>query len=457
MSKLPLGLQVRSGLPGLRFPALPVQGVLPRWAMFQQLESTQWLDNEVLAHGVFGQLEVLLEHVRHNVPGYRGALAEAGLATHQPLTAEAWRRLPILTRRRLQDAGDALVATTLPTGHGAIATSKTSGSTGEPVVVHRSGLNQIVWEALLLRDHAWHRRDLSGTLCALRYGLPEGQEIGADNWGGPTAGLFDTGPAYAMNIDTDIRQQAEWLRRRDPHYLLNYPSNMAALCDALPPRALPRLREIRTIAETLGDELRNRIATHFGVPVSDAYSSNEIGFIASQCPRSGLYHIHADTVLVEVLDDAGRPCAPGEIGRVIATPLHSFAQPLLRYELRDHAEVGPPCPCGRGLPTLRRILGRTRNLVRLPDGSRHWPLVGFAGYRDIAPIRQYQLVQQSLTQIDVRLVVDAPLTDAQQAALRALVCRSLRHDFDVRFACFDGRLPPATGGKFEEFVCAIPD
>jgi phenylacetate-coenzyme A ligase PaaK-like adenylate-forming protein len=61
---------------------------------------------------------------------------------------------------------------------------------------------------------------------------------------------------------------------------------------------------------------------------------------------------------VEVLDEEGRPCAPGETGRVVATSLNNFAMPLIRYETGDTAEVGAPCPCGRGLPVLTRIMGR---------------------------------------------------------------------------------------------------
>jgi phenylacetate-CoA ligase len=74
-------------------------------------------------------------------------------------------------------------------------------------------------------------------------------------------------------------------------------------------------------------------------------------------------------VLVEILDAQGRPCRPGEIGRVVATPLHNVAMPLLRYELDDYAEVGQACACGRGLPVIRRILGRRQNMLRLPDGG----------------------------------------------------------------------------------------
>jgi phenylacetate-CoA ligase len=87
------------------------------------------------------------------------------------------------------------------------------------------------------------------------------------------------------------------------------------------------------------------------------YSANETGYLALQCPLSGHYHVQSETVLVEVLDEVGRACRPGETGAVVVTPLQNFAMPLLRYSLGDFAEVGSPCACGRHLPVLKEILG----------------------------------------------------------------------------------------------------
>ena len=112
------------------------------------------------------------------------------------------------------------------------------------------------------------------------------------------------------------------------------------------------------------------------------------------------------------------PAASAMTGRVIVTDLLNFATPLVRYDIRDYAEVGGACPCGRGLPTLKRILGRERNLVIKPDGTRNWPLVGFHQFRDIAPIQQYQFIQHDLETIEVRLVSEAPLSKAQEEQAR---------------------------------------
>ena len=140
---------------------------------------------------------------------------------------------------------------------------------------------------------------------------------------------------------------------------------------------------------------------------------------------------------------------------MVVTKLHNFATPLIRYELRDYAEAGAPCPCGRGLPTIARIVGRSRNKLTLPNGEQHWPLVGFDRYREIAPIRQYQLVQNSLNDVEVRLVVDRALSGDEETRLAAVITAALGHSFRLSFIYFRGEIPRGPGGKFEEFISTL--
>jgi phenylacetate-CoA ligase len=134
---------------------------------------------------------------------------------------------------------------------------------------------------------------------------------------------------------------------------------------------------------------------------------------------------------------------------VVVTPLHNFATPLVRYAIGDHAEVGPPCPCGRGLPVVARILGRTRNMVRLPDGTLHWAALESQRFAAIAPIVQYQIVQTAAG-IEMKLVARRPLSADEERELRAMVQWSLGHPFAIAFS-YHEHIPRGPGGKFEEF------
>src|SRR4030095_11467714 len=168
-----------------------------------------------------------------------------------------------------------------------------------------------------------------------------------------------------------------------------------------------RLRHVPAGGAMLSVDLRARLVRMLGLPIEDNYSSQEAGIVALQCPESEIYHTMAESLVVEVLDDEGRACAEGEIGRVVVTDLHNFAAPLFRYDIGDYAEVGGPCSSGRTLPTFRRVLGRRRNLLMKADGSRFLPRAGFETFDQVAPIQQYQVIQHALDDIEFKLVAAA--------------------------------------------------
>lgn len=426
-----------------------------------KLEESEWWDRERIERGQLRRLEELLRHAHASVPFYRERLVAAGFDPRAPLGRPAWEALPLLTRRDIQDGARTLQSRRVPARFGRRYMSQSSGSTGEPVKVVRTQLEQVYWRALTLREHRWHGRDLDAKLCAIR-AIPQGRlrgqtEFLRKGWGPASDVVGGEGPLAMMALANGIGTQVPWLLRHDPDYLLTYPSNALALADEFERRgvALPRLRELRTVGETLTAAAEERLRAAWKVPVVDLYSSEEVGLIALKCPSgSGLYHVQAESVKVEVLDDAGRPCAPGGVGRVVVSSLHNFAMPLLRYELRDYAEAGPQCGCGRGLPTLARILGRQRNMLRMPNGERQWPLSGCYEYRAIAPIRRSQMVQLDLERIEMRMVADRPVTAGEERRLTEVIQRWLGHPFRIAFKYLDA-FPPAPGGKFEDFISMV--
>ena len=315
---------------------------------------------------------------------------------------------------------------------------------------------QLFWDAFTLREHLWHQRDFSGKLAAIRsYATgdavyPDGKMGGS--WGRSAGPVCRTGPSCGLSIGSTIAQQAEWLQRHQPDYLLTYPSALEALARHCRDHriALHGLREVRTLSEVVSPRLRSLCRTVWGVKLVDIYSAQEAGVIALQCPTGDHYHVQAEGVLVEVLDPQDRPCGPGEIGRLVITPLHNFAMPLVRYEIGDFAEVGSACACGRQLPVLKRIVGRVRNMMTLPDGGQAWPLIGDMFYRDIAPIRQFQIVQKSPQRLEMSIAADRPLTDEEEQRLRAVIRERSGHCFEIVFL-YPEELPRGPGGKYEEF------
>ena len=456
MTKSPPPIPV-SRFPGIDWPAIPGKADAAMFSLAYQLEQSQWLGPEDLLGLQLRQLERVLTHAARTVPFYGQRLQVlAGLRTGA-LTMEEWRKIPILARAELQEAGDAMTSREIPREHRPLTEIKTSGSIGRPISVLGTGITGTFFRALNLRYHTWHRRDFHAPAAAIR--VLRGEQAEAAAGGKPSNWVpgHASGPMYLFDITQPVSEQLEWLVERDPVYLLTHSSNLAALVRrSRETGARPRsLRQATTMSEVVDQELRDFCREEWGVDLTDAYSAQEVGMIALQCPDHPHYHVQGESVLVEVLDANDAPCAPGQVGRVVVSDLHNFATPLIRYEIGDHAEVGDACPCGRGLPVLERILGRVRNMAVLPSGDRFWPLPFLSSEMlEIAPVRQIQLVQTTPDDIDVKLVMPQPMAAADEERLRDYFADRLGHPFRLRFLYVDD-IPRSAGGKFEDFVSEI--
>jgi len=441
----------KSTVPEIAWPALPPAYTATVLSVCFQLEHTQWLSAGDLQARQLRQLEALVRHAYASVPYYRERWAS--FDTKGALTWDHFAKLPLLKRRDLQTAYDDLKSQSFPKQHGQTTELKTSGSTGAPVRILKSALEEIFWRAFLLRDHAWQRRDLLGKLAIIRQGAVRGR---SRDWGASTRDIVRTGPGVSLPVGTDIGEQLEWLVREAPNSLLSHPTNIAALARLSLDRGvqLPQLREISTSGEIVSPELRELCRAAWNVPVADMYSSNETGYIALQCPAHDHYHVQSEGVVVEVLDDQGNRCAPGQTGRMVVTPLHNFAMPLIRYEIGDYAEVGASCACGRGLPVLNRIMGRVRNMLVTADGKRYWPSFSVRALSSIIPVLQHQFVQKEIDLFEARLVVASPLTPEQEKTLVAHLRANLPPGFRVNVTYCD-EIPRSAGGKFEDFISLV--
>ncbi|MBI3096415.1 MAG: phenylacetate--CoA ligase family protein [Rhodocyclales bacterium] len=444
--------ELKSAVFGVSWPGIPSPEGAALLALQYQFEHSQWLPLAQIEAKQFRQLREVLAHAAQTVPYHRDRLRAAGIDPDRDIDPAAFARLPLLTRRDVQRQGAALLSQAPPRGHGELVEHKTSGSSGEPLRVFGTQLDTNFWLAQTLRDHLWHRREFAGKLCAIRSRVNDMEMRG---WGPATDALFATGPSALLNIRADPAQQLEWLQQHNPDYLLSHPTNLRELARLSLREGvkLPRLRQVRSFGEALPHDLRTLCREAWGVGVVDVYSAEEVGYIALQCPGHEHYHLQSEHLLIEILDPAGRPCAPGAVGRVVVTTLHNFAMPLLRYALDDYAEVGAACACGRGLPVLTRILGRSRNMLTLPDGRRYWPSFPEMRYA-AASIRQLQIIQHTRGMVEARFVAERGLQAEEERALIAAIRDALGYPFAVTLTpVAEIRRPPSM--KYEDIVSLV--
>ena len=195
-------------------------------------------------------------------------------------------------------------------------------------------------------------------------------------WGLPWLPEDTLGARVHIDISMPPQEQVSRVATLAPCYVNTLPSNVLRLgLAAQAAGARPHVPILISVAEYLADEVRALAESTFASRVINILSSSEGGVIAIECPDSGMLHVQSESVLVEILRDSGEPCAAGEVGEIVVTPLYNYATPLIRYRTGDYVERGPACPCGRSLPTIRRIAGRREHMFRFPDGQRAIPAI----------------------------------------------------------------------------------
>ena len=251
----------KSAIDGLVWPGLPdTQGIALSAVMFQ-LERAQFYTPEELFEHQRHQLKALFLHAGQTTPFYQRRFKKYGFDPRGKITPETIRRLPPLSRTEFQEAGEATTTTKLPNRHGKPFRIKTSGTTGRPVVLYKTPIMQLMWQACALRGHLWHERDPRLKLAIIKYMekprgmVPNGVEW--DCWGPEATNFYlETGPTVGLNIANKVRDQAEWLVKQNPDYLLSYPSNLLALAEYFEEsgQRLSRLRQVCTLSVSIGFE-----------------------------------------------------------------------------------------------------------------------------------------------------------------------------------------------------------
>lgn len=394
--------------------------------MTQQIRAHERLPADAQQALQSTQLHQLLCHAHKNSVFWRQRLEHAGFVPDGPHTdsGAVLRRLPILTRGDLQQHFEAARARWPGLADDDIAVSTTSGSTGLPVRVEKAAsLYAPVYSAIAWIDALWHQRDARQKIAVLGIGTTDGRQA---SWGQMYEALGLWGETVSRNLAAHpMNTHLAWLVEQEPAYLKCSPHVAAELAQqALDQGVALPLQQIIAQSERVTPRQRALCLQAFGARIIDRYSCEEAGWIALQCPEHDHLHVLSATALVEIVDNQGQPCPTGIPGRVLLTSLHSFAMPLIRYELGDLAEWGPPCSCGITLPVIARLRGRTRQQVQLPSG--HTVPMPFLGDElgMIEPIRGFRVRQYLGGELEIQVEAARPLTDAEAQCIHDVFRRS---------------------------------
>jgi len=422
------------------------------------LGKTEWMPPEHLRDYQQGLLRQLVRHAHSQIPFYAKRL-DCLLATGGEIDLQRWAEVPILSRTEAMAHSAEMRAGELPAALGTIADHKTSGSDGAPVFFTVNSLARFAYNGALTRLARWHGADPGRPLAQIRIyrqdvvpRYPEGQTTKSWSWADPDTDVF------GLDMRTPVADQIEWLLRHKAPYLMTLPSNALALAYAASPEIAKQLgfKTIFSISETILPGARQFIADKLGAKLVGIYSCEEVGYVATECPVAEHYHICSEMTFVEIVDDAGLPVAPGQPGRVLVTGLYNYATPFIRYDIGDVAIADPaPCVCGRSLPVLSQVLGRTRHAFVFRDGTRVWPRVWNAmAIRALVPCREFQVVQLDFEKIEVRYVGDDRAGPVDIDGLRSYAREHLHGSVDIAAVRVES-IARGPGGKFDPFISEV--
>lgn len=429
---------------------------------FRELRAGDYCSADELAGIQARKLRTILRLAADHCPFYRQRFRSAGLDVNDPaLGLEALGKLPLLERADIQEHLAEMTWQDCPGGPARLY--NTGGSTGQPLKFYIDRCRQASDWAARWRARSW-------------WGIrPGAREVML--WAGQMAGrntlstkdrlriwrdrLLNQYVLDAFNMsEQTMEAYAAQIEQWRPQVLYGYSSSLALLArhmlgrgHVLGVNASPRA--VFVTGETITPRDVRDIQAAIGAPVVIEYGSRDCGLLANGC-EAGRLHLIEENAIIEVLDEHGRPAAPGEVGEIVVTGLEAFATPLVRYRVGDLAVVprgdaslpGSRCACGRASRRLAEVRGRiTDQIVCRENGStrRMHALSLIYELREAEGLRHFRIVQNSLDSLHVEVVADERFTPRVEATLLAGLQRRMGADVAIRILRREHISPTASG------------
>lgn len=374
-------------------------------ALRQQMEEVQWWSADHIAALQLQRLRELLQDVAINVPYYRDLFAQLDFDVACVQSIADLQRLPFLTKSDIRANTDQLRHVQAK----GLTRFNTGGSSGEPLIFFIGNKRVSHDVAAKWRATRWWGVDIGDPEIVV-WGSPIelGKQDRLKHWRDKML-RTQLLPAFEMS-ESKLDQFIATIRSVKPRMLFGYPSALTHIACHAQKRGMTMtdlgIKVAFVTSERLYDEQRSTIGQVFGCKVANGYGGRDAGFIAHECP-SGSMHLTADDIVVEIVNDAGQVQPQGVAGEIVVTHLSTSDFPFVRYRTGDIGVLGAtPCSCGRGLPLLQDIQGRSTDFVVAADGTVMHGLSLIYIVRDIVGVQSFKVVQETRALTRVLLVVN---------------------------------------------------
>ncbi|MCW5620085.1 MAG: phenylacetate--CoA ligase family protein [Burkholderiales bacterium] len=383
----------------------------------RQLEKTQWLNSEQIDAAIrLPKLRAFLDRIATTVPYYQEIFASTGFSPTTIHSLGDLARVPLLTKADIRSRQDSFRS------RNAISLRRlnTGGSSGEPLIFFVGSERVSHDVAAKWRATRWWGVDI---------GDPE-----MVVWGSPIElGTQDRVrlirdkllrsellPAFDLSRDA-LRDAVTRIRKRRPRMLFGYPSALSMIAKYAESEGIRLnnvgIKVVFVTSEMLYPDQRSAMQRVYGCSVANGYGGRDSGFIAHECP-SGRMHISAEDIIVEIVDAAGNVLPSGQCGEIVVTHLATADFPFVRYRTGDMGALSDEqCPCGRGLPVLAEVQGRSTDFVVARDGTVMHGLALIYVVRDLPGVGKFKIVQESIDSIRVMVVKEQGFAEDTRARI----------------------------------------
>lgn len=419
-------------------------------ALRRQMEEVQWWPADRIAAFQLQRLRDLLQDVAAHVPYYRDLFARLGFDAASIQSTADLQRLPFLTKPVIRANTDALRHDQAQD----LARFNTGGSSGEPLVffIGKKRLSHDV--AAKWRATRWWDVDIGDPEIVV-WGSPIelGKQDRLKRWRDK---LLRTQLLSAFEMsEAKLDQFIVTIRSVKPRMLFGYPSALTHIARHAKKRGVNMtdlgIKVAFVTSERLYDEQRSTISQVFGCRVANGYGGRDAGFIAHECPAGGM-HLTADDIVVEIINEAGQVQPPGVAGEIVVTHLSTNDYPFIRYRTGDIGVLGAsPCSCGRGLPLLEDIQGRSTDFVVAADGTVMHGLSLIYILRDMPGVKAFKVIQETRALTQVLLTTDEYFSSDGAAQIISGFKQRLGAEVSVVVKLVDN-IPAEKSGKFRYII-----
>jgi len=418
-------------------------------------EVSQWWSREELRAYQDERLRTLVKHAFDTVPYYHEAMRGQGLSPDDITTQGDLSKLPPLTKHDVRHNLDRLISTGADRRR--LHKAYTSGSTGLPVAVYWDHGVTTMNNASLWRCRRWAQFEFGRPYASLLvYAVVPERQSSPPFWrlNAPWNQLLLSSLHLSVR---NVPSYLEAMGERGVEALEAYPSTAYVLAQFMRELgAFFPLSCVFTTSEPLLDYQREAIEERFRCGVYDAYGQAERVMFSAECSEHRGHHVHEEYGITELVDSDGQPVPTGSVGRVLATGLHNYAMPLLRYEVGDAAAfTGEPCPCGRGLRLLDGVSTKAEDILVMPDGRMVTSTAFLRAFKGVVGIDQIQVVQRVADHLTVRLVTNSGYGDRGERTIRTRLRERFGEDVTLSFE-FPETIPRTGRGKYRTVISDVP-